>query len=68
MSKEKRLKKCQNLVNLVKSKKAIIIFGRKDFHMDSISNSGECKKDSVKYKFLTKHPASIMFGLILSKI
>jgi hypothetical protein len=78
MSKEKRLEKCRNLVNLLKTKKPIILFSdEKVFDVDSVSNSRldryvsaqkmEEVPDNIKYKFQTKHPAStMMFGLVSS--
>ena len=78
VSQEKRLQKFKKLVNLLKSKKPVILFtDEKVFDVDSVSNSrldrylssekSEDVKDNIRFKFQTKHPASVMvFGLISS--
>ncbi len=78
VSKEKRLQKDKKLVNLLKTKNPIILFSdEKVFYVDSVSNSrldrylssekSEDVDENIRFKFQTKHPASVMvFGLISS--
>jgi hypothetical protein len=78
VSQDKRLQKSKKLLNLLKTKKPIILFSdEKVFDVDSVSNSrldrylssekSEDVQDNIRFKFQTKHPANVMvFGLVSS--
>lgn len=78
ISKDKSLKKCKNLINILKDGKLVIMFSdKKVFNLDSVFyNHINCYLSSkkfkdvpehVKFKFQTKHLQSMMaFGVLAS--